>query len=73
MKQSRIEFLPELWVVTVRTVKRPTEILAGTWIFDENNNSNLGFAFSFLPIYDRSRTKQKKGSQWALMEYKLEL
>ena len=24
--------LPELWVVTVRTVRRPTEILAGTWM-----------------------------------------
>jgi hypothetical protein len=29
----RIRLLPELWVVTVRTVKSPTEILAGTWMF----------------------------------------
>ncbi len=55
-------FLPELCVVTVRTVKRPTEILAGTWIYWWEIlifYSDL----STLPTYGRSRMKQKKESQ----------
>ena len=57
--------LPELCVVTVRTVKRPTEILAGTWIdwCSSFGYDSFVFFYSILPTYGRSKMKQKKESQ----------
>ena len=55
--------LPELWVVTVSTVKRPTDIRAGTWIYIDIERTRMKNDSMYMNITDlwsiQNETKER--------------